>query len=82
MVFRQILKSWRSQPIENYKGWERFFQMFDYKDVKFPVKVRDIHKIETKRIPSVLVFLVIKISQSMQFMYQKNVANKNMLICY
>ena len=56
--------------------------MFDYKDVKFPFKIRDIHKIEKKRIPSVLVFLVIKASQSIQFMYQKNFAKKNMLICY
>ena len=44
-----ILKSYRSQPIENYKRWERSFQMFDYKDVKFPFKIRDIHKIEKKK---------------------------------
>ena len=35
---------------------------FDFKDIKFPVKTRDIHKIEKKRILSPLVFLVIKIS--------------------
>ena len=49
---------------------------------KFPVKIRDIHKIEKKRNPSALAFLAIKIKKNIQSMYQKNVVKKNMLIYY
>ena len=44
-------------------------------------KCRGTDKIE-KRIPSGLIFLVTKIKQIMQFIYQKNVVKKNMLIYY
>ena len=53
----------------------------DFKDIKFPVKIRDIHKIE-KIIPSAIAFLVMKIRKNIQSMYQKNVAKKNMLTYY
>ena len=43
----------------------------DFKDIKFPVKVRDIHKIERKKTPLELVFLVMTIKKNSQFMYQK-----------
>ena len=43
---------------------------------------RAIHKIEKKRIPSELVFLVMKIRKNIQFMYKKNVVKKKMLINY
>ena len=36
----------------------------------FPVKIRDIHKIE-KKVPSGLVFLAMKIKRNFQSMYQK-----------
>ena len=42
----------------------------DFKDIKFPVQVRDIHKIK-KRILSALGFLVMKIRKNFQFMCQK-----------
>ena len=48
---------------------------------EFPVKVRDIHKIE-KEIPSELVLLVMKIRENVQSMNRKNVLKKNMLIYY
>ena len=63
------------------KAYRDFTKKLDFKDIKFPVKVRDIHKIE-KRIPLALVFLVMKIGRNIQSMYQKNVAKKNMLIYY
>ena len=39
--------------------------------MKFPVKVRDMQKTEKKKkkVPSRLVFLVMKIRKNMQFMY-------------
>ena len=37
-----------------------FGDKLDFEDIKFPVKIKDIHKTE-KRILSTLVFLVIKI---------------------
>ena len=43
----------------------------DFKDIKFSVKVRDIHKIERK-IPLALVSYVIKIRKNNQSMYKKN----------
>ena len=59
-----------------------FAKKIDFKDIEYPVKVIDIHKIKKKkkkRIPSALVFLVMKIRKNIQSMYQKNV-EKNMLI--
>ena len=39
--------------------------------MKLPVKIRDINKIEKKRISLALGFLVMKIRKNTQFMYQK-----------
>ena len=58
-----------------------FAKRFDFKDIKFPVKIRDIHK-SKKRIPSPLVSFAMKIKKKFQSMYQKNVVKINMLICY
>ena len=51
-----------------------FTKNVDFKDIKFAVKVRDIHKIK-ERIPSELVLLIMKIRKNIQCMYQKSVAN-------
>ena len=51
-----------------------FTKKLDFKDIKFAVKVRDIHKIK-ERIPSELVLLIMKIRKNIQCMYQKSVAN-------
>ena len=48
----------------------------DFKDMKFPVKVRDITKL-IKRLLSTLVFLDIKIKKNMYV--SKNLRIKNML---
>ena len=58
-----------------------FANIIDFKDMKFPVKIIDIHKIE-KKILSGLVFLAMKIKNNIQSMYQKNFVNINMLIYY
>ena len=57
------------------KAHKKFAVKLDFKNIKFPVETRDIHKIE-----KALVFLAIKIRKSIQFMYQKNALKKNMLI--
>ena len=62
------------------KADKDFANRLDFKDIKFPVKIRDIHKIE-KRISSAFVFLAMKIKKNIQSMYQ-NVVKKNMLIYY
>ena len=63
------------------KSDKDFTTRLDLKDIKFPVTIRDIHKIE-KRTPSALVFLPMKIKKNIQSMYQKNFVKKNMLIYY
>ena len=61
------------------KADKDFTKKIDFKHMKFPVKVRDIHKIEKKKKnPSALMFLDIKIKKNIQSMYQKNVVKKNM----
>ena len=60
-----------------------FVKKLDFENIKFPVKIRDIHKMEKKkRIPSALAFLVVKIRKNIQFMYQKNVVKKNIMTYY
>ena len=66
------------QPARITKADKDFAKKLDFKDEKFPVKVRDNQKIE-KRVSSALVFFVIKIEKNILFMYLKNVAKKNML---
>ena len=43
-----------------------FGNQLDFEDIKFPAKIKDINKIEKKRIFSALVFLVMKIRKSIQ----------------
>ena len=68
-------------PAKITKSDKDFSKKLDFKEIKFPVKIRDIHKIE-KIESSALVFLVLKIRTNIQFMYQKDIAKKNMLIYY
>ena len=57
-------------PARTTKADKNFEKKLDFKEIKFPVKIRDIHKIE-KRTPSALVCLLMKIKKNIQFMYQK-----------
>ena len=52
----QILKSSKSSPSKNYKSWQRFFKETDFKEIKFPVKIRDIHKLEKKNVLGISIF--------------------------
>ena len=49
------------------KADEYFAKPLDFKDIKFPFKVRDIHKFQ-KRIPLALAFLVMNIRKNIQSM--------------
>ena len=68
-------------PARITKADEDFAKKLDFKDIKFPVKVKDIHKIKETN-PSPLVFLIMKIKKNMQSIYQKNVVKESMLIYY
>ena len=66
-------------PARITKTDKDFSKNFDFKDIKSPVKVRDMHEIEKKN-SIALVFLVMKIWENIQCIYQKNVVKSNMLI--
>ena len=50
------------------KSDKNFSRKFDFKDIKFPVKIRDICII--KKIVSVLMFLVIRLDNNFKFIFQ------------
>ena len=43
-------------PVKITKGDKEFAKKLDFKDVKFPVKIEDIYKIENKNSHSISVF--------------------------
>ena len=47
-----------------------FVKKLDFKDIKFPVKIRDMRKIE-KRIILTEALLIMKTRKKTQFIYQK-----------
>ena len=57
------------------KSNKDFAKRLDFKDIKFLVKIRDIHKIKKKN-PSELVSLLMKIKKNIQSMYQKIIVKK------
>ena len=57
-------------PARITKADKEFANKLDFKDIKFPEKIIDIHKIK-KRILSILVSLVMKIKKNIQSMYHK-----------
>ena len=48
MVFSHILNSCKSSPSKITKADNDFAKKLDFKDIKSPVKIRNIHKIEKK----------------------------------
>ena len=56
MVFSQILKSCRHNPRRITKADKDFGKRIDFKDIKHPVKIRDVHKIGKKSSISIFVF--------------------------
>ena len=61
-------------PERNTKADNNFAKELDFKDIKCPVKIRDIHKIEKKNSISISI-LGYENKGKIQFMYQKNVVN-------
>ena len=55
--------------------------IFNFKDIKFPVKIWNIHKSGKKNSIDISVFGY-KNKENIQFMYQKNVLKKIILIYY
>ena len=68
------------------KADKGFAKKLGFKDIKFPVKIRDIQKIEKNNSIGIIrhlsVFLAMKIQKNIQSLYQKNVVIKNMLTYY
>ena len=62
-------------PARIPKADKDFARVLDFKDIRFPVKIRDIYKIE-KTNSIALAFLVMKIRKNIQSMYQKNTVKK------
>ena len=54
-----------------------FAKKLDFEDIKFPVKVRDIYKLEKKKFSSALVLLLLEIKKNIQSMYQKKCEKKH-----
>ena len=75
-----ILQNIKRQTLE-IKDDKNLGKKLDFKDITFPFKIRDIHKIEKKN-QSALGFLVMKIKKNIQFINQKYAAKRNMLIYY
>ena len=70
-------------PARIRKADKDFARKLDFKDIKFPVKFRDIHKIKKKKkILSPLVFLVMKTKKIIESIFQENAARKNILTYY
>ena len=55
-MYSQILKSRDHHPVRNVKADKDFVKKLDFKDVKLPAKIRDIHKIKKNNSISISVF--------------------------
>ena len=55
MVSNQIFKLYEKKTLRIRKIEKEFVRKRDFKDIKFPVKIKDIHKIEKKCV-SISVF--------------------------
>ena len=69
----RYLHSEDRHPARIRKVYKDFAKKLDFKNVKFPVKIRDIHKIDKKSILSSLVFLAMKIKKNLIYVSQKNI---------
>ena len=63
-------------PARIRKNDNMFESKFDFIDIKFPIKIRDIHEIEKKGLALELAFLVMKIKKNTYFMSHK-IVSKN-----
>ena len=56
MLFSDLLTSCRSSSSKNWKADKDFARKLNFEDLKFPVKIRDIHKVEKKNAIIISVF--------------------------
>ena len=61
------------------KADKDFAKRYDFKNIKFPIKIKSVHKIEKKRI-LLTCFFILKTRYNIQSKYKKNDVNKTMLI--
>ena len=69
-------------PARIAKADEDFSKTVDFKDTKFPVKTRDIHKIEKKKNSISISVFVYKNKEKYPINVSKNAVKINMLIYY
>ena len=81
MEYIQIPKSCKLSPARITKGEKRFAKKLDFKSIKFPVKIRDIHKIKTKNSISISV-LAFENKETHPVYVLKSVVKKNMLFYF
>ena len=68
-------------PAKITKAEKDLAKKLDFKDITFPVKIRDIHKIKKHNFITVSV-LIVKIRKNTQSMYKKTVAKKKNTLLY
>ena len=68
-------------PARIIKIDKHFARKLEFKGMKFPVKIRDIHKIE-KNVVSGLVFLLVRIKKNCQPKFKKKILLKDMSIYF
>ena len=62
-------------PAKITKAKKDLAKKLDFKDITFPVKIRDIHEIKKHNFITVSV-LIVKVRKNTQSMYKKTVAEK------
>ena len=81
MILSQILTSLQIIILQELERLTEISQKkLDFKDIKFPVKIRDIDKIE-KRTQLALLFLVMKIRKNIQSLCQETLLKDMFIYC-
>ena len=68
-------------PAKITKAEKDLARKLDFKDIKFPVKIRDIHKIKKHNFITISV-LIVKIRKNTQSMYKNRCEKKNILLYF
>ena len=66
-------------PAKITKAEKDLARKLDFKDIKFPVKIRDIHKNKKHNFITISV-LIVKIRKNTQSMYKNRCEKKNILL--
>ena len=81
-MFSQILNPADHHPARITKAHKGFEKRLDFKDIKFPVKIRDIHRIENKNSIGIIVFGYENKEKHPIYVSEKCYEKKNMLTYY